>query len=145
MNKERIITIVVIIVIIGVTLYLVYKKLGLVESVADIKDEKAKKSVETDSQLWSRSYWKTFPTSTMFTNAFAQGLATQIYDSRGFFDDDEEAVYSVFRQMKHRANVSQVADAFYALYKDDLYNYMANFLSQKELDYIYGIILTKPS
>lgn len=128
--------------VLGITLYLIYKRIGLIKSAEQVREENAKKAIETNPDLWSLDYWKNRG-NTLSTDT-AKKLAEMIKESFGFFNDDESQIYEAFRLMKARVNVSQVSDIYYQMFNKHLYNDLTEYLSQSELNYIYGIILTKP-
>jgi hypothetical protein len=74
------------------------------------------------------------------TRAFAEKLAEQIHSADGFFNDDEDAVYAAFRQMKTKNDVSWVADNFQQKYSKDLYTYVRAFMSDDEISIVHGIV-----
>lgn len=67
----------------------------------------------------------------------------RIYDSKSYFDDDEDMLYSVFRIMKTITVCSIVAKTFKVKYQKSLYGYLANFLNSTEMNRIYDILSKK--
>ena len=68
---------------------------------------------------------------------FAKQYAKKIYDAKGglLTDDDEDGVGNLFSKVLHdKLQVANMSKAFYALYKRDLYDYLASFLSEDELE-----------
>lgn len=71
-------------------------------------------------------------------------FANQIWDAKGIFKDEEDAVFGVFRKLKSKMEVSFFADYFYSQKKRDLYGFLTTFLNAKELATLYRIIDQKP-
>lgn len=69
--------------------------------------------------------------------------AKAIYDAKRFFDDDEDALYNIFQQMKNNVVGSMVTFSFKKLYGKDLRSFLNEFLSAKEFDNINQILLNK--
>jgi hypothetical protein len=69
--------------------------------------------------------------------------AATIYDSKGFFDDDEDGLYNVFRQMRDISYCSLVAFVFKERYNKTMFTYLSDFLNAKELNRIIEILNTK--
>ncbi len=71
-----------------------------------------------ESKAFDLHYWETIGKKLgkpmyMLTVASARAYAKDIRDSWGFFDDDENKIYSVFRALKDHVQVSQVAYQYY--------------------------------
>lgn len=67
----------------------------------------------------------------------ALALAKKIKAAKGswYSDDDEKAVYNVFaKQLKDKVQVANLSQAFWHLYKTDLWEYLNGFLSKKEME-----------
>jgi len=61
---------------------------------------------------------------------YARGLK----QAKGFFNDDEAIVKSIFtKKLQDKTQVSSVARAFYATYTKDLWQHLRSFLSDTEL------------
>jgi len=58
----------------------------------------------------------------IITSANLKKYLQTIYDAlnKGFFGDDVNAIYAVFKQLKHKTQVSYLSDAFYKTFKIDL-------------------------
>lgn len=69
----------------------------------------------------------------------AKNYAEKIHKSWGV-NDDEEAVYQVFREIKDMYALSQLASAYEAKYKIGLLNELKSRMSTDELDIIYKIL-----
>lgn len=55
-----------------------------------------------------------------------------IYNAKGFFNDDESAVYGVFRALKSKTQISYLSEWFFYTYKQDLKAYLQSFLNENE-------------
>jgi hypothetical protein len=62
-----------------------------------------------------------------------------IYDAKGVFNDNEEAIYGVFRTLKCKTQVSSLSKGFFDLYKVDLYGFLENVFNLNELGKISEI------
>lgn len=74
-----------------------------------------------------------------------QKLINILWDATGIFNDDEEAIYGVFRSLDYKTMVSDLAEAFFKAKKKDLYGYLKNYLNTAELATVIGIINKKPA
>ncbi len=84
-------------------------------------------------------------TITLLTAKDAQILAKRIYDAFGNFNDDEEALYAVFRGLRFQSQVSSLVDAYQSLYKKDLLTTLKANLSDSELGELLNIVSNKPT
>jgi hypothetical protein len=66
-----------------------------------------------------------------------------IYDAKGFFDDDEDKLYDVFRAIPNLTIFSMVSNIFSYIYKVNLRDYLINFMNEKEMSKLYKIIIAK--
>ena len=78
------------------------------------------------------------------TPARALAVAQQLKKAKGLFNDNEDAIYSVFRTLEYQSQVSQVAAEFLKLTKLELLTYLESFLNQKELAAIADIVNLLP-
>lgn len=113
----------------GVIAFSVIKKLLEKLGVWDSADSKALDQASEDpNSWWNPGYWKTKPANVTYTNPItsttAKALAKKIYDSTGAFNDDEEAIKSVFSSLPSRAAGSFIADYFSQLYNQDLLKFL---------------------
>lgn len=113
----------------GVIAFSVIKKLLEKLGVWDSADSKALDAASEDpNSWWSPGYWKTKPSYVSYTNRITSTTASQyakrIYDATGAFNDDEDAIKSVFTSLPSRAAGSFVADQFQQLYGQDLLKFL---------------------
>lgn len=67
----------------------------------------------------------------------------QIWDSKGFFKDNEDKVYSVFRQMNSQFEINMFSKVFSTIKQRDLFGFLSTFMNDKELSIVYNIIKNK--
>lgn len=105
------------------------EKIGLKD---DAEDKKATadvaaidgKASSQDSPFNPTFYKHATPGTALFTQARANELANQVYDSVGAFYDDPEAGFAAIRQAKNWSQVSMISDNFSKLFKKDLYGWL---------------------
>jgi len=77
---------------------------------------------------WNPGYYKTKPFNVNYTRPIttsqAQELAKQLYNSFGFFNDEEESAISVFRSLPSKAAGSFLSDIFTQMYNQDLLTFL---------------------
>ena len=75
----------------------------------------------------------------------AKKIAKLIDDAWGFWDDDEDAVYAAFRQLKDKVQVSQVVAAYQKYHSTDLWGKLESKLSSTELETVTNIVDDLPN
>jgi len=70
-------------------------------------------------------------------------LCTDLYNSKGLFNDNEAALYGVFTQLNTQIQISFLSNLFYKIYKVDLLNYILNFTNTQERAQLYTTIKNK--
>ncbi len=80
-----------------------------------------------------------YPNAKKLSSVEIQILAKRIYDAKGFFNDDENAVYSVFQSIPYKSYICQLTVAFESLYNKNLINYL-DFLNNDEKAKIFDYI-----
>lgn len=120
-----------------------FQKLGIV------KDKEALEADAANAQLESENYFdpayyeerkKLYTVLSLSDGGVA--YAKKIYNAKGYFNDDEDTVYGVFRSLQSKTQVSLVAKAFFGLYGKDLKNYLQppnGFLNQSEWNQVVSI------
>jgi hypothetical protein len=71
-------------------------------------------------------------------------LAKLLNDSKGFFNDDEDKLYSVFRLIQTQFQLSSLSIIFNFYYKKDLLEYLKSFLSAEEIAPILNQVKNYP-
>jgi hypothetical protein len=70
----------------------------------------------------------------MLDDVSAKKYAKIIKYAKGSFNDDEDAVKSVFgKKLRDKTQVASLSKAFYQLYKKDMWQFLNSFLSQSEM------------
>jgi hypothetical protein len=70
--------------------------------------------------------------------------AKQIHSAWSFWGDDEDKVYSVFRALRDKVQVSQVARAYQSIYNINLVDKMKSKLSKSEIGKVLQIVAPLP-
>jgi len=129
-------------------LYLVYKVLQKVGVVPTAAANQAQQNLQ---QLEAANYWdyNNFlatapPGHALLTQAGAAAYVNDLWDATGTFNDDEEAIYGVFRAMKTQSQVAALSKRFNQLKSKDLYGYLNDYLNEAELLKVKAIIDQKP-
>lgn len=114
---------------------------GIIKSAEDKQRDQLEKQYGTAiNSAFNPNWYKTVPGALLVTRATAERLAQIISDAMGIFNDDEDAVYAVFRQLKAKTQVSWLADVFFQKYNADLYQFLRGRMSDSEMDIIHGIV-----
>ena len=71
-------------------------------------------------------------------------LAKDINESNGYFNDDENRLYSVFSKIETQYQLSLLSRVFTTYYKKDLFNYLKSFLNASELQPILNKVKNYP-
>jgi hypothetical protein len=118
--------------------YFLLKKVG--RDVVLTPEEKANKESKAVSKenpfSFAEFMSQPFPDGTpLIKVATAQANAKQIYNAlSGYFFDDPDIIIGLFNSYKNKAQVSQMAQAFYNTYKRDLLTFLKN--GNKKADWI---------
>jgi len=143
--------------IVLITLYFVFKKVGLISDLTreeKAAEKEAKKRlaeaeknsdiaeivIRTDEAFNPLVWQSTKDKSDLLNEPLARQFAGQIEDAIGMFFDDESKIYKVFRSLKNRSQVSQVSFYFASMFDRDLSMELANNLSNDELAIILDIV-----
>ena len=76
--------------------------------------------------------------------ALLGGMPKLLYDSKGFFYDDPERTYNIFRLIQTQYQLAIVSSIFSTKYKKDLLTYLKSFLNSSELKVITDIVKNYP-
>lgn len=130
-------------------IYLLMKRIGLIKTQADIKEVKerteAVQNLENSKYFDPNLYKQTsYGYAHLLPSTTANYYAKEIKSSWGWFNDDEERVYSAFRSLTSKIQISQVADAYAQLYKSDLLGDIVHYFNAKEKAFLWKIIDSKP-
>jgi hypothetical protein len=134
--------------------FLVIKPLLESLNVMDTKDEKDAEKLRqsTEKTGFKSDYWNPNFTaskpgfkSMLLNEASARALVDKLWNASGSFNDDEEAVYAVFRTLRYKTQVSFLAYWFNKLKKKDLYTWLRDsVLNQDELNTVLTITSKLP-
>ena len=122
----------------AIAIYKIGGKFGLWKTAADTAAEAAEKA----------NYWdftKIPPGARLITYNTGLKLSKLLDDSKHWYNDDEEAIYSVFRSLNAKSQVTSLAYWFKKFYNQDLYYWLKSTLSDSELAKVVTIIETKPN
>lgn len=67
-------------------------------------------------------------------------IAQQIWNAKGVFNDDEDAVYLALSRLKSRVTLTLLTDYFKGNYGTTLTNYLQSFLDQSEMGKVNEIL-----
>jgi hypothetical protein len=67
-----------------------------------------------------------------------------ILNSKGLFNDDEDALYNIFTKLKSQFAISYVADQFGKQTNKNMFNYIKGFTNSEEQAKLYNILKNKP-
>ena len=120
------------------------------EEAARKEGNKALKEQESKYNIWSgiaslKIAVGSKKTIKLLTERDADILAKRIYNAFGAFNDDEAAIFAVFREIRYQTQVASLVDAYRKLYKVDLLNTLKIKLSTAELSEVIYIITTIPT
>jgi len=124
----------------------------ILQSIGVIQTSSDRQQQQNLQQLESANYWnyndflKNVPAGALLlTQGGATAYINDLWDATGTFNDDEEAIYGVFRAMKTKSQVAALAKRFNQLKSKDLYGYLNDYLSDSELLKVKAIIDQKPT
>lgn len=83
-----------------------------------------------------------------YNMVFSQGqyinLVNQLWAGKDLFNDDEEKIYGVFRQITTQWQLSLLSSLFFYFKKKDLLEWLKGFLDANEMAVIFNIIKNYP-
>lgn len=114
---------------------------GLIKSADDVNAASL-----INANYFDPKFWKQGGAGAMIlTDAGAKIYAKQLYNAKGLVNDDEAAVYDVFKRMKTKSQVSYLSDKFSLYYNTDLISYLQSFLNPEELLKVKTIVNPLPN
>jgi hypothetical protein len=128
-----------------VLLYLVAKRFGLIKDTQTQRTQEEQLFKNYFSPTYLRQLLQMPGRTQLMTAADMQKIAKDLYDSRGFFNDDESKLYGAIKRFRFKSQISQVADHFQKRYNKDLAFYLSTFLNQDELQKVYNFTDSLPS
>ena len=126
------------------------EKLGLKASSAEKEAEKILEQQETKINIWQgteavKRAAGANSTIKLLSYSSAASKADGIQDSFSFYNDDEERIYAIFRDLNAQTQVASLVDQYRLRHKADLLNALKSNLSTTEVNEITKIINQKPS
>jgi hypothetical protein len=126
------------------------EKLGLKASSEEKEAEKILEKQETKINIWQGTEAVKRAAGannniTLLTYSSAATKADGIQDSFSFYNDDEERIYAIFRDLNAQTQVASLVDQYRLRHKADLLNALKSNLSTTEVNEITKIINQKPS
>jgi hypothetical protein len=130
-------------------LFIVYKlaqKIGILPAPGEQQQQQNLQQLEQASYWNYNAFLATLPAGALLlTQAGASAYVDDLWNATGTFNDDEEAIYGVFRAMKTKSQVAALAKRFNQLKNQDLYSYLDNYLNDEEILKVKSIIDQKPN
>jgi hypothetical protein len=126
------------------------EKLGLKASSEEKEAEKILEKQETKINIWQgveavKRAAGPNNTITLLTYSSAASKADGIEDSFSFYNDDEERIYAIFRDLNAQTQVASLVDQYRLRHSADLLNTLKSNLSTTEVNEITKIINQKPT
>lgn len=126
------------------------EKLGLKASSEEKEAEKILEKQETKINIWQgteavKRAAGANSTIKLLSYSSAASKADGIQDSFSFYNDDEERIYAIFRDLNAQTQVASLVDQYRLRHKADLLNALKSNLSTTEVSEITKIINQKPS
>jgi len=117
--------------------------------ITDSPEEKKEQKNLSDPWLTDAPFldWKKrtgFKIPSQIVNFVIPGLVNKIHDAKGFFNDDENAVYDFFRELQSKRQVSATAYYFKKEFGQSLTSYLSGFMSAAEIQKVSDLIKNKP-
>ena len=126
------------------------EKLGLKASSEEKEAEKILEKQETKINIWQgteavKRAAGANSTIKLLSYSSAATKADGIQDSFSFYNDNEERIYAIFRDLNAQTQVASLVDQYRLRHKADLLNALKSNLSTTEVNEITKIINQKPS
>ena len=129
-------------------LFIVYK---ILQKVGVLPTAESNQAAQNLQALESSNYWnyndflaKAPGGHALLTQAGAAAYVDDLWNATGYFNDDEEKIYGVFRAMRTQSQIAALAKRFNQLKGKDLYGYLKDYLNETELLTVKRIIDQKP-
>ena len=120
--------------------YLVLKRFGIVKDTQKETTETGQLFKDYFSPNFLQSLYSRGGRIQLLTQQQADQIATDLYKSKGIFNDDEQKLYGTIKRFKYQSQVSQAAGVFFKKYKKDLASYLSTFLDETELGRVYNYL-----
>lgn len=129
----------------GFAVYKILQKIGIVKSASDVADQKLMDKYESSNDNWFTPTKKLPKKALILTKKYQELLAKKLWFAKGsWLNDDEDAIYGVFRLLKTKSQVTSLSAYFYLKYNQDLYLWLKDMLSPSEFGNVLKIVNSKP-
>ena len=118
--------------------YKLLQKFGIISTQKDLDNAKLVDSYASGSVLQNSNV--PINRGELLNEITLKEYYNKLIKAHGFFNDNEELVYSVFRLLKNKQQLEQLVAYFNTNYNTDLYSYLDNFLSTSEFAKVLAII-----
>jgi len=147
MDKKLIAEIIVFCVLLY-ALYTLLQKVGVFKSAETDAAEKGLGTVgDSLTALDPQTFFKKYPLKKTDKPNFAKinfdVFARGVKNAKGFFNDNEDALFGIFRDLPTQKSVAFLAMYFNSVYKIDMGLYMDGFMSDSDVAKISNIINRK--
>lgn len=120
--------------------YVVYNVVQGAKSLAEavgFKDSADTKNLDDVAKnpysFWSPNFYRQQGSGALLlTRAAAEEMAREVYDSFGWFDDDEERAIAVLKGLRSQTQVSFLSSVFGDLYQQDLLTFLRGGIYPKD-------------
>lgn len=128
----------------------ILQALGIKKSKEEKEAEKILEQQETKINIWQgteavKRAAGANSTIKLLSYSSAASKADGIQDSFSFYNDDEERIYAIFRDLNAQTQVASLVDQYRLRHSADLLNALKSNLSTTEVNEITKIINQKPS
>ena len=132
-----------IVFLIGYLLTKIFQRVGILKDSKTIGEETDIKKLR-ESDYFSPLKHKQTPHKVLGLGS-ADAYAKRLRKAMRFAGTNEEEIYSVFRSLLNKINISEVAESYYNIYKKDLRTELFNELKQSEVSILKQIIDKLPN
>ena len=129
----------------GTGIFAIYKigtMVGIFKTGQEVQEEQQLQTT-LSSNYWLPKFWKDYVNRykkvMVLTPEAKKRLSDKLWDAKGWYNDDEDAVYAVFREMNYQTSLSSLADYFLSYKGKDLLTWLQGFLSEGEMKNISKI------
>ena len=142
-EKTQLIVVLFVIVLVSFVLYKIFAKLGLIKTSADREKEVNVEKIR-ESGYFSPMYYKTKAFKPM-SETELKIIAKDLRKATKGFGTDEELIYSSFKRLLNKVNISQLAEVYYKQYQKDLRAEILDDLREKEMSILQKVIDSLPN
>jgi hypothetical protein len=143
MKKEVIIIYIVVALIAMFFITKILKRFGILKSESKIAKEKAIK--ELDAMEYFNPMYSKDKTFKPMSPSELKGMAKVLKKAMRGFGTNEEELYTVFKNLYNKVNISQLSEVYYERYKKNLESKIKNELNKKEKVKLVTIIRSLPN